>query len=277
MDYVKLTDQWQWDVTKLQEATDCPTIYKSYHGLIYLFFIRPLSMRRHDILCYVDYKRCFNINLSKMGSYCNFCVKYKTSYCFNYDGESFCVCMDCYNKQSPYTNIYVNNKFTDPYYAVSYILNDKGYHFFYRMIVHEDVFNFKNIVQQPWYQLTKNNICIQCEQNVKYYNSWCKPCYDFAYDQLYNKDLCKYYLIKHFNIITDIIHIISNLYLMIIDFPINPILKPKVIEPIAPIKQIDILPDEDLISEDWITEDNVDEYLDNDVDDELGTWSDDEL
>ena len=94
MDYVKLTDQWQWDVTKLQEAMDCPTIYKSYHGLIYIFFIRPLPMRRHDRLCYVDYKRCFNINLSKytMGSYCNFCTTHKKSCHFYYDGESFSVC-----------------------------------------------------------------------------------------------------------------------------------------------------------------------------------------
>ena len=291
--YVRFTDKWQWDIRCLIEAIKSPTIYKIHDGLIYIFYQKLINddklINRHDILCYLDYKRIFPIkNQDKnRAGYCVFCNTYKRCDLCVKNSHSYGVCGVCRYTPSPYTNIYINTKFEGLIETVDYILSHQGnYYYFYHRIVKQEDFNYEKIIHQSWYQIQNTKMCDQCHQSQKYYQSWCKPCYDFAYDEIYNQHLCKYELIKTFSIPIELINIMMELYLLILNIPIplNMTIKAKPLKSqvkLTALEKVKVTAVENVIEEleedleeDLITEENMDFYLeDPSYDDELGTWS----
>ena len=295
--YIIWTDRWQWDIKRLIEARNSPIIYKVHNDMIYLFFQNQDELKnRHVILCYLDYQRIFNIlpkNKGK-GTYCPFCNTYRKSTTFYFNGEEFNVCDQCRYTPSPYTNIYINEKFEGLKYTVDYILTyQHKLYYFYHMVVKQEDFNYQKIIYQPWYQMTSSQLCDQCQQHDKYYHSYCKSCYYFAYHEIYNQHLCKYALIKNFQMPLELINMIMDLILLIINIKVS--VDQLYFKPITKLDidlnkiDLDNKVEEDLnkidldnkveeVEEDLITEDNMNFYLSDDdyeVDAELGTWSDD--
>lgn len=279
---VKLvSNTWQWDIDKLDIHS--PVIYKSHLGLIYILFQKQFDhKRRHDILCYLDYIRVFNYGKIIRLRCCTFCAQYKPSIRCHYNGEYFGVCDDCINIKSDNYFIYTNYKFHDSIQTVEYILyHQNRYYFFYHIIVNEKDFNYPTIIHQPWFQITKDTLCSACHQQDKYYNSWCKGCYDFAYDEFFKHHLCKHDLINQL-LLSDLANIIMNQYLALLNINICCELL-GIKRAILDLKENAIHEKHDNVDEesdeiletDLITEDNVDTYLEEDFyDDELGTWSD---
>ncbi len=295
---VKLTaGSWQWDKHKLIAGLNDPVIYKSYQGLIYILFQKPISNKgRHDILCLGDYKRLFDLgDKPTETNYCTFCLCYKPSKKCKISGEWFGVCDNCRFLQVDDGDIYTNDKFEDPVQTVEYILHHNyRYYFFYHIIVKEENFNYPIMIHQPWFQITKEPLCSTCYQENKEYHSWCKNCYHFAYDQFFNHHLCKYDLIKQFELPMDLANVLMNQYLSFYNIDIKCELLGKLVrnESLIPVENGSLIPkniqltivqieietsESDELETDLITEDNVSEYLEDDYeDDALGTWSDED-
>ncbi len=76
----------------------------------------------------------------------------------------------------------------------------------------------------------------------------------------------------------DLANMIMDIYLMLLGYNVSVVKKPKMIkvevnQVIKVEEMVNVV--DDIVEEDLITEDNIDYYLDDYHDDELGTWSDD--
>lgn len=289
--FLKFTDEWHWDETKLD--VNVKPIYQvdEIGKKLYIFHhkvIKVGEMSRHEMLCWLDFQRNFHYLFVKakkggymVASYCPFCNQHKKSTVINQCGHQFSVCDTCLDEPKTNHQIYTNVKFaTYDINSVEHILSKDKIVIFYRSV--KDLEDFICILNEPWFQVTRSPMCQYCCNGVKYHGSKCKNCYDFYYHRLYNQLLCKYNFIKKL-FMSDIAVLIINNLLYVLGWSISyRIITPKkeIIEmkvgKVEKIEEVEVEKVEE-IYEDLITEDNVDEYLEDipyQYDDLCADWSD---
>ena len=155
--------------------------------------------------------------------------------------------------------------------------------YLYNSIQSAESFSFSSLLRRGWYSVKSQDDCEYCYNDTVYLKSACNQCYNFLYNDLYDKQLCKYNMIKEI-LCHDICDIIVSNILMLIDINIQishyKLLNLKNINENIPCLDDDIINENDLV-----TEDNMNRYVgsfynDDDLDenyDDLGVWSDDEL
>jgi hypothetical protein len=236
-------------------------------------------------------------NLSTLNSYvgktenriCDFCkMTHRENHIlikkYGYTLTLCYICQNFYNNQ-----IIIINKhqgISNPFGIIEHKLEvtiriNQQVIFFNKIQIKKECFNYIGLINEPWYQRNVTIHCQLCRNDLKYYQSRCKQCYNYSYKLscVYNLLLLTHW-IEHKDILT---HIIYNFIFLIkpdnfdIDymFIYNTLYNVKpVIKNIVESKiQTDIVEKTDEL--DLITEDNVDFYLEDDYQDEdLGYWDD---
>ena len=279
-DLYKFSDGWHWNIDYIKlhldnkHILDKDIIYLNHDDDIYILYHRLLDRtNRQTLLCYADYVRplqCKSKKLEKL-NLCNFCG----IYCKNVVEIRICeqdirVCKECKNIKPSNDKIYINTKYHGGYkHDIECILNLNKYNKYYQALYSIKLQNnntFSYIINQKWFQFSKDGCCDFCDLKRKFYKSACKECYNFMFNLCYINHLSKYYLLKDILLI-NISIVIMDLYLALIgfiDITTNDLQPKSAVLPIvsSPINIIDeeiII--ENNIEKDIIYENNLDSYL----------------
>ena len=249
-------------------------VYKIKNNLVTIYFTHTYytsinHLPRHDLLCYLDCVGFRGYHLTKMINnhgklHCPFCQTFPGGqfYEVKIGIEKFNVCWTC--KQKECNKLYINKIHKVIGRQVHKIENRHGKTFHYKIKCKLEDFNFINIITSGWWI----KACL-CSKPCTKFNV-CNECYHFSYDLLFKTQLCKYYLLESI-ILVDLSRLIFNQLLSLLGFnEITFKLHKQLPNSVIPAEQVIHAPNSVIQSiesdseSDWITEDNLDFYINRD-------------